>query len=288
MSEDIEVKAKELGWMPKDEFRGDPAQWVDAKSYVERGETMLPLIKANNRRLTTEVTALRQELNAAKETLKASQESIEALKEFNSDANRKAMKRQIAVTKASLIQAKKDNDVEAEVELTTQLQDESLALRDAEGKPDEPPAKTVGKTGSTNGGDDADFTKSSEWKAWTVDNPWFGTDKRRTALAMGIADELRNDPATSKLRGRPYLDRVTEEVEKVFSPAASSGKSKVEHSGSRGAGGGGSGGKSYADLPQDAREICERQAGRLVGDGRAYKTKEEWRAAYAETYYAEE
>src|SRR5256885_800185 len=86
--------------------------------------------------------------------------------------------------------------------------------------------------------------------AWMAENPWFGTDKRRTALANGIADELRSDPANAGLTGKPFFDRITEEVERVFGGnQRRNGASKVEESRGSGTGGGGaSAGKTYAAL----------------------------------------
>jgi hypothetical protein len=276
---DIETKAKEMGWSPKDDFRGNPDQWIDAETYVQRGETLMPLIKASNRRLTEELSTVKQELTKAKEQLTASQESIDALKEFNSAANRKAMKEAVSQTKAALIQAKRQGESEVEIELAEQLHKEQEALQEAEEESSKKGNQPEKRPNGADGGED--FTKSAEWRQWTEDNPWFGKDKRRTALSMGIADELRLDPETSGLKGKAFLDKVTEEVEKIFSPGAPS--SKVE-SGGRGSGGGTSG-QSYSDLPADAKEACESQARRLVGADRAFKTKEDWRKHYTKTYF---
>jgi len=35
--------ARKEGWVPKEEFRGDPNKWVDADTWVKRGEIMRPL-----------------------------------------------------------------------------------------------------------------------------------------------------------------------------------------------------------------------------------------------------
>lgn len=277
----VEERAKDMGWSPKEEFRGNPDQWIDAETYVQRGETLMPLIKASNRRLSEELATVKTELAAAKVQAAASQEAISALKEFNSAANRKVMQESVAATKAALIQAKRDGDPEVEIALAEQLGEEQKALREAE--------KDKGKSPEgkpANGAAEEDYTKTAEWKGWMSDNPWYTVDKRRTALAMGIADELRAAPETTGLRGRAFLDKVTEEVEKVFSTGEP--KSKVEGGGrGTGGGGGGSGGHKYADLPQEAKETCERQASKLVGKGRAFATSEEWRKHYAKTYFEE-
>ena len=35
---DWEADARAMGWSPKAEFKGDKTHWIDAKSFVERGE----------------------------------------------------------------------------------------------------------------------------------------------------------------------------------------------------------------------------------------------------------
>ena len=276
-TEEVEVKDKELGWAPKDQFRGDPEKWVDADTFLKRGEEILPLVKAQNRKLQGELSTLQRENAEIKNLLKASSESIEELKNFNSTI----AKERAAATKEDLItriaQAKKDGDVEVETRLQAQLNEHSAAVKEAEKPPEKKSAP-------------AEWKPPPEMQQWMSENPWFGTDKRRTALANGIADELRSDPANADLKGRAFFDRVTEEVEKVFGGnQRRNGAAKVE--GDRGSSGGGGGGntgeKTYADLPADAKAACEKQGQRLVGEGRAFKTTEEWRKHYVKKYFEE-
>ena len=285
-TETTEERVKGMGWVPKEEFRGDAAKWIEAEEYVKRGETMLPLVQAANRRLTADLSSTRQEVTALRGQVAESQDALKALVEFNSEANRKAMKAQIASTKGKLIEAKKADDAEAEVELEGQLRDEQDALRTAEveGKAAEGKGKVPAGKKEGNG---EDFTSTQDWKAWAADNTWFGQDKRRTALAMGIADELRSDPQHKAIVGRAFLDKVTEEVEKTFNPGKAPTQ-KVEGGGPRSGESGINTGKSFSDLPAEAKEACERQAARLVGPNRAYKTTADWRAAYTNTYFSEE
>ena len=39
---DAETAAREMGWRPKEEFRGEAEKWVDAETFVSRGEHFLP------------------------------------------------------------------------------------------------------------------------------------------------------------------------------------------------------------------------------------------------------
>jgi len=55
-----ENKARLQGWVSKEDFRGDPDKWIDAKSFVERGETIVPIMKERNERLEKEVREMKE------------------------------------------------------------------------------------------------------------------------------------------------------------------------------------------------------------------------------------
>ena len=77
----IEERASAMGWSPQENFKGDPERWVDAETYVKRGEEFIPFLQADKRKLTQDVEALRGKLTQMEQTLKASSETIEALRE---------------------------------------------------------------------------------------------------------------------------------------------------------------------------------------------------------------
>src|SRR5687768_16654653 len=47
----VEDKARRMGWRPRAEYGGDPTRWVDAETFVRRGDEILPFVQANNRKL---------------------------------------------------------------------------------------------------------------------------------------------------------------------------------------------------------------------------------------------
>ena len=57
-TQDFESAAKAMGWVPQDEFKGDPDKHIDAQEFVERGEKSLPLLLANQKKLTEKVAEL--------------------------------------------------------------------------------------------------------------------------------------------------------------------------------------------------------------------------------------
>ena len=41
---ETEDKARRLGWVPKEEFKGDPENWRSADEFMARGEQLLPIV----------------------------------------------------------------------------------------------------------------------------------------------------------------------------------------------------------------------------------------------------
>lgn len=288
----IEERAKEMGWRPKDEFRGNPESWTDAEDYVRRGEQILPIVKSDNQRLRTELNSARTQLAAVTAQITEAQESIAALKEFNNANNLTVVKGQRSDLAKRLVTARRDGDVEAEAELQEQLTDTTAAIREAEaaaasrkeGRSGPAGRETAPATGTSPETNPA--LKDPVYVQWLSENPWLGTDRRKTRLAQAISDELNADPSNT-LRGRAFLDHVTEEVERTLGQSVNR-QSKVEGGGSGGSGAGGNGGgraKGYSELPQDAKDACKKQAQRLVGPNRAFKEEKAWQDHYAKIYW---
>lgn len=278
----VAKEATALGWSPKEQWRGDPEKWIDAEAFVARGHEVMPILQANNRKLQQKLDGMQAELSRVTNLLTVSQESIEALKEFNSEATLQQAEQTRKDLLTGIKAAKESDDIETEVTLTEQLGEVNSVIKSA--KADEGKAGEKKKPNGAGGPPAVDPAIQADFAAWTGENPWYGVDKRKTRLANVIADEIRSDPANARLVGRAFLDRVVEEVTQELG-AAPARTDKVE--GSRGGGRGGSGGKSYADLPADAKVACSKYARQLVGEGRAYKTEAEWQKAYTKKYFAE-
>lgn len=59
---DYEAEARQHGWMPKEEFKGDPDRWSDAKTFVDRTDEVLPLVKKEKRILKQENETLKRDM----------------------------------------------------------------------------------------------------------------------------------------------------------------------------------------------------------------------------------
>lgn len=264
-------EAREMGWADKDSWKGAPEQWVDAKTFLEKGRHILPIVKEQNQRLRGEVTTLSDRLRSAEARQKAQDATLAAIEESRQADLEEARKEERAKITAELEEASRDGDHRRVAELTVQLA-ESTAVKPEEKKKEEelPPQQKL----------------HPEVENWYRLNPDFIKDQRRVALARVVAEEMR--AAGEPSLGAAFLDKVAAEVNRTLGAAKKGGgTSKVE--GDRGSHRepGGGGGKAYADLPADAKAACDKMAGRLVGANRAHKTIESWRNSYAKQYFSE-
>ena len=265
--------ARAMGWKPQEEFRGDTSKWVDAETFVSRGEHFLPIIKADRDRAQAAADDLRGRLDETNRLLAASQESIEELKKFHTaDTERQVAKARKDLV-AQLREARESGDVEGEVAAQSEITRIDVAL--AAPKPASPPAASPPPAAAVD----------PAFAAWEGANPWFRTDARKHALAMGIGAELRADPKNASLVGRAFYDKITEEVEAYLAPT---GREVSKVAGGRPSGGKGGGTtvvRSYDDLPADAKAACDTYSRKLVGPGRAFKSAEAWQTHYAAKYF---
>lgn len=270
-----ETKALSMGWVPKEKFRGDEAKWVDAKTFVDRGEHFLPILQANNRRLQEDNQRTVQEVKRLESLLVASSESIEELKKFHEADTRAKVEQQREKLLRELKKAKADDDVDAEVEITDQLTRVNATLQKEEKREEKAPTKK----------DDAPPDLDPAFLSWQSqpENAWFGKDRERTEEAIAVAQYFR--AKGDRTTGAAFYEKVAERVAENLGDKPRQPADKV--GGGRNSGGGGDtgGGKSFKDLPADAKAVCETQATKLVGEGRAFKTKAEWQSHYAEQFF---
>lgn len=280
---EVETQARGMGWRPKDEFKGEEGKWVDASTFVERGEHVLPIIKETNKRLRTDLQTTHEKLGRVEQALLDSQETIKALEKYHQEDVKQKVEKARKDLKAQLVAAKKSGDVETEVELTEELAnlnaaDTAATTRDSGNGED--------KTTVTTRKQEVDYTQNPEFIEWKEDNPWF-SDPVKAAIAGQVTIALRN--GGNKLVGRAFLDEVSKSVTKELSRLGGGRReSKVEGSrGGAGGNGGGGSGRTWADLPKEAKDACDGFNNTLVGKGRRHETVDAWRKAYVEQYFRE-
>lgn len=282
--------AKEMGWTPQDKFKGDPANWVDADEFVRRGEQLLPLLRKTNARLKHELT----ERDAKIDTLRAELDNVtgtlERLDAHYSAANKRAAENAINGLKEQLKQAREDGDIDKETELLDQIglaQTEKRRLDEEEGKRQKEkedkknkPDPDKGKGGPE--GVDPDL------QAWQRENPWYGTDAKRTKQFTRIAEDLRDElneaGENDKYSPTEFLEECKRQWDEQFGDGGEKpGKTDTNGRTSRVSNSGGP--KGFNNLPKEAKQACLDDADALVGEGKRYKTLDDWKADYARIYF---
>lgn len=266
---EIEQKAKELGWVPQEQFRGDPEKWVPAEEFVRRGEEVMPILRQNNKRLEDQLTQTRSELAEIKSSLKEATDAMEAFKEYANDASKRAYDKAVQDLRDQKRLALENQDHDAVIAADEAL----LDLRDKAPKPLEKATAPTKQEQQSQ----ASIEANPEYLAWKADNSdWVDVDQEKMAYAASIGAYLK--AMNPGLKGRAMLDKVSEEVRARFP-----GEKPVN----RVEGGlrtGGQGSKTFESLPAEAKAACDRLAARLVGPNRAFKDLNAWRANYVKNY----
>lgn len=270
-----EQEAREMGWVPQEEWRGEAEKWVDAQTFIQRGEHVIPILRKTNKELREQQLAMRGEVQGLKEALRAANTAIETLQASHEQDTKEQVAAARAALKEELQSALAEGDHATAADITEKMTQLNTAERESR---EEKPEKG-------NSAPAIDPRLKAEVEDWYKQRPEYSTDRRRAALMNAIAVELKQSGNTKM--GAAFLDDCQKEVEETLAGGARrGGDSKVES----GRGGGNrvpSGGKTYSDLPADAKAVCDRQAQRLVGPNRAHKTLESWRSAYATKYFAQ-
>lgn len=278
--EEVEAEARELGWVPQDKFRGNKEKWVPAEEFLENGKKLLPILRATNDRLKQSQREDRARLDTMAAQLQNANTAIERLNKHWSEANKQAVANARKQLAEELKQARENDDTDSELEILDKLG----KLREAENTPE--PKQTKKETPPQAG------TIAPENQEWFDEQPWFGgeskEDRKRTRAFIRIGEDLRDEGETAQ--GPDFLDLCLAELEKQEGkePEAPTRRtSKVGTPTPQARSNSQSAVKGWNDLPADAKKSCMEFADSLVGEGKAYKTLEDWKKEYVKTYHGQ-
>jgi hypothetical protein len=271
----FEKEARSMGWQPEDKWDGPAGKWIDAKTFVERGEQILPILRANNKKMREELLTRDKDLATLRESLENANKAIGALKKSYGEATKREVEIALADLREQFKQAREAGDVDLELKVKKNLDTlEGKAAKLEEENEEEDKGKKEDKKSEP---------ISKEFLEWQSENKWFGNevnadDKARTIALVKIGEKLREEGAT--VMGRPFMDKcmsILEEQEKGYSKP----KSKVESGGGKG---GGANGRPWDSLPKEAKAACHSDNDAFVGPGKMFKTVKEWEDHYANLY----
>lgn len=222
----VEEKARKMGWTPKEEFKGDPDKWRDAASFVERGETMVPILKKTVEKQDRKIAEL--------------EKSIKEFAEFHSKTEQRAYQKAFNDLKSRQIEAVSAGNAQAFIAI-----DQEIAELQKEAS--ESPKISVPKQDDSN----------PAYEEWVKRNRWAEEDAELAAYAETQADFMRK--RGDKREGIEFLDAVKERVKKEYpdkfsNPRRSAAPSVETGSPAQRKGGG----KTYADLPAEAKAACDK------------------------------
>ena len=279
---EVEAQALAMGWKPQDQFKGPADKWVDAETYVRRGEEVLPIVRNENRKLLTQVETLNQTIAQLQQGLAERETAMNEFREFQTEFLQQRLKEQRAQIMGQIREAREAGDDSRLAELEDQLDENREAQRGVK-KPVAAPAPAP----AANQPPQLTAEQQAAYQEWASRNPWHnGTDEEAVAK-QGAAFLFGQEAARQRLTGKAFYDHVDAKMAKAF-PAASPGPGKVEDGRPSGGSGNSNGRQTFAALPPDAKAYAESKIAQFVGPNKMFKTEAEWKSHYAKVYFSKE
>ena len=177
----IQSEARAQGWVPLDEWKGDPKDWRDADIFLERGEYF-------------------RKIKALNDKSKELEQQLDVMASYQKEAIEKTRQETIKELTAKKVQALENQEFEKYVELDNDLRKaEQESVEDRMGGPKyeyEPKEPSL--------------SDQQAWVDFEQDNTWYTQDQEMTEYAdtVGIGYKNRNPDADAK----SVLEYVEKEV----------------------------------------------------------------------------
>lgn len=261
--DDTETRARAMGWVPKDEFRGPADKWRDAAEFVRHGEQELPILRERNRDLSRKVSEIERDY----------QQRFQRLEHMSTLALAKQREQIVASYTQAMRSAVEMGDVQRYDQLMQdygqrigefdqQIQERAQPVEKQPAPPAQLPPEVVAIR-----------------RDFEARNPWFNTDPelnlaaqrhhlrlQREKPGLSMAENLAE---TEKAVKAEYASRFG--IAHKVSPSVEPGGGRMPSSGART--------KGASDLPADAR----RQGEKFVREG-LFKDLNE----YAREYFTQD
>src|SRR5215831_226063 len=201
-SAEVERQAKDMGWQPKENWKGNPDNWVDAGEFVRRGETFVPFLQHQRKKLLGDLEQERAARQGLEKQLQETRESVADLRKFSEDMAAERQERRKAELGAELRAAREAGDDVKVAELQNELSDVV--------KKPEPPAP------KPNGAAPPQPAIQPWVKAFVDSNAEFFGDTYKIALfnAAMVKRRQQGDTRVGEVDGTALLNDVRDEVDK--------------------------------------------------------------------------
>lgn len=234
---DYEAEAKQHGWTPKEEFKGDPSRWSDAETFIKRADEVMPLLK--------------KKTEAQDRRIKELERTIKDATAHYSKLEERTYARAITDLKARQVAAVEVGDVAAHDAVTKEID-----------------ALTAEAKAPKAANDIALEAKEAEID-WREKNPWYDKNALARDYAGLIAE--KNKAKAQDMAPADFFDFITEEVLKRY-PDVAKAEAAAERRPINPVEGGATnrraaGGKGWADMAPEERRVAQGIAGRMVKAG---------------------
>ena len=247
MERDFEAEASADGWVPEAQWDKPDKEWVDARTFIEKGEKVMGIVKGHRDRLKVENTELLSRIETLEMTTKEYGEYQRQLR----DSDRSKAQEEVKSLKLQLAEAVSSADGPEFTRLNEEIasREKSIDVRP--------------------GPDNRQIAQK-----WHSENEWYGKDSILTDYADGVANRLQRQGVTGKF----YFEEITRQVKAAF-PGEFKNTNRERENGVE------SGGnrevpnrkaQSYDNLPAWAKEACDKFDKTGVCSKKDYVANFEW------------
>ena len=216
----VELRAQEQGWVPQEEWDGDPDQWRPAKEFLDRGE-------------------LFKKIDDQSRTIKEFRKALADLQKHNAKIAEVEYKRAYDALKQQKKEALLEGDADAVIDIDEKMDMVRDAQKQATAAPELPA--------------DAAEQIHPVFNAWQEKNGWYNTNRAMRAFA----DRVGAEAAARGASVTDVLSIVEREVKKEFAEKFVN-PNRAKAPGVEGSSNKGGSKKDTFELTADERRVAER------------------------------
>lgn len=210
--EQLEARARQMGWKPREEYRGPPSRWTDARTFIAHGLDTLPILRDNNKRMSEQMVRMQGELETMRNTVTEQKQAVQDAMTLARTANEAGYNRALAD-----LEEKQDQAVEAgDTVVFKQVKEQIKALETtrAAAPPPAPPPPPPAPPGPA--------ALAPEIVQFQRDNKWFNTDPVLAQAMIGYHNQVIKESPAMALADQldEALHRVKAKFPKDFPPEA--------------------------------------------------------------------
>lgn len=255
-------KAKEMGWKAPADWKGSPprgGKFLKAKEYLERAETVIPIMRSENKKLKDELKEARDELKSFKDEMAGTVAKMAKMSKVALDRQRTQLEDKYS---AAIDAATEVGDKEKVRELRKAEREDLKAYDEAA----EEAAEVKTEKGKESVNDALPKDVQETIGHWIGENAWYSGDPEMQAVANAYHGKLLKDKPgltltenleeTRKYVAKRYPEKFKVEDEPDENEDDKPARGSRVEGGSRMAGGGS--GSKFSKLPADAKAQCDK------------------------------